>query len=159
MASAVPGSRYYWHHAPDHAEERRRNAFRVATLGNSKIGAQGRNTRLMVRELSGSQLAPGRTSPPGQKAPHGDRTTPPGLRSYVTNLRKGRIENPGYGKMRAIARAMGFPPALWFEDVPGDGLLTAPKEGQDLAARVESLFQTIVTRARASPTRTRMWPA
>ncbi len=26
-------------------------------------------------------------------------------RSYVTNLRKGRIENPGYEKMRAIAKA------------------------------------------------------
>ena len=26
-------------------------------------------------------------------------------RSYVTNLRKGRIENPGYEKMLAIARA------------------------------------------------------
>jgi hypothetical protein len=31
-------------------------------------------------------------------------------RSYVTNLRKGRIENPGYEKMLAMARAMGFPP-------------------------------------------------
>ena len=40
-------------------------------------------------------------------------------RSYVTNLRKGRIENPGYEKMLAISRAMGFPPALWFEDAPG----------------------------------------
>jgi transcriptional regulator with XRE-family HTH domain len=30
-------------------------------------------------------------------------------RSYVTNLRKGRIENPGYEKMRALAKAMGFP--------------------------------------------------
>jgi hypothetical protein len=30
--------------------------------------------------------------------------------SYVTNLRKGRIENPGYEKMRAIARAMCFAP-------------------------------------------------
>jgi hypothetical protein len=37
-------------------------------------------------------------------------------RSYVTNLRKGRIENPGYEKMRAIAKAMGFPPKLWFEE-------------------------------------------
>jgi transcriptional regulator with XRE-family HTH domain len=36
-------------------------------------------------------------------------------RSYVTNLRKGRIENPGYEKMRAIAKAMGFPPQMWFE--------------------------------------------
>jgi transcriptional regulator with XRE-family HTH domain len=31
-------------------------------------------------------------------------------RSYVANLRKGRIENPGYEKMMAIAKAMGFPP-------------------------------------------------
>jgi hypothetical protein len=33
-------------------------------------------------------------------------------RSYVTNLRKGRIENPGYEKMRAIAKAMDFPPEM-----------------------------------------------
>ena len=38
-------------------------------------------------------------------------------RSYVSNLRKGRIENPGYEKLKAIAKAMGFPPELWFEDV------------------------------------------
>ena len=38
-------------------------------------------------------------------------------RSYVTSLRKGRIENPGYEKLRAIAKAMGFPPELWFEDM------------------------------------------
>jgi transcriptional regulator with XRE-family HTH domain len=31
-------------------------------------------------------------------------------RSYVTNLRKGRIESPGYEKLRAIAKAMGFAP-------------------------------------------------
>jgi transcriptional regulator with XRE-family HTH domain len=37
-------------------------------------------------------------------------------RSYVTNLRKGRIENPGYEKLRAIAKAMGFAPQVWFED-------------------------------------------
>ena len=29
-------------------------------------------------------------------------------RSYFVNLKKGRIENPGYEKMRAIAKAMGF---------------------------------------------------
>ena len=50
-ASAMPGSRYCWHHDPDHAEERRRNASRAATLGNSKVGAEIRSTRLMVREL------------------------------------------------------------------------------------------------------------
>jgi transcriptional regulator with XRE-family HTH domain len=64
-------------------------------------------------------------------------------RSYVTNLRKGRIENPGYEKMRAIARAIGFSPALWFEDVPGDGTRAAPAEGQDIAGRVGYLFETI----------------
>ena len=37
-------------------------------------------------------------------------------RSYFTNLRKGRIESPGYEKMAAIAKAMGFPPAAWFEE-------------------------------------------
>ncbi len=36
-------------------------------------------------------------------------------RSYVTNLRKGRIENPGHDKIEAIAKAMDFPPALWFD--------------------------------------------
>jgi transcriptional regulator with XRE-family HTH domain len=47
-------------------------------------------------------------------------------RSYVSNLRKGRIENPDFEKLKAIAKAMGFPPELWFEDVkdladmPGD---------------------------------------
>jgi hypothetical protein len=33
-------------------------------------------------------------------------------RSYATNLRKGRIESPGYEKMSALAKAMGFPPEL-----------------------------------------------
>jgi transcriptional regulator with XRE-family HTH domain len=65
-------------------------------------------------------------------------------RSYFTNLRKGRIENPGYEKMRAIAKVMGFPPEAWFEDAPGDGMQAAPTEGQDLAARVGHLFGPIV---------------
>ena len=38
-------------------------------------------------------------------------------RSYVSNLRKGRIENPGFEKLAAIAKAMDFLPELWFEDV------------------------------------------
>jgi transcriptional regulator with XRE-family HTH domain len=64
--------------------------------------------------------------------------------SYVTNLRKGRIENPGYEKMLAIARAMGFPPEAWFEDVIGDGAGSAPAGGRDLAGRVEHLFGAVV---------------
>jgi hypothetical protein len=33
-------------------------------------------------------------------------------RFYVTNLRKGRIESPGYAKLAAMAKAMGFPPEV-----------------------------------------------
>jgi transcriptional regulator with XRE-family HTH domain len=65
-------------------------------------------------------------------------------RSYVTNLRKGRIENPGYAKMRAIAKAMGFPPQLWFEEDIGDEAgLSAGPEGNSIPARLEHLFETI----------------
>jgi transcriptional regulator with XRE-family HTH domain len=35
----------------------------------------------------------------------------------VSNLKNGRIENPGLFKLEAIAGAMGFPPALWFSEV------------------------------------------
>src|SRR5215207_6900821 len=42
-------------------------------------------------------------------------------RSYVTNLRKGRIDNPGYAKLAAMAKAMGFPVEMWFEDGLGEG--------------------------------------
>ena len=42
-------------------------------------------------------------------------------RSYVSSLRKGRIESPGFEKLKAIAEAMDFPPELWFEDVENLG--------------------------------------
>jgi hypothetical protein len=45
--------------------------------------------------------------------------------------------------MLAIARVMGFPPEAWFDEIPTDGAL-GPPEGQDLAGRVEHLFDTIV---------------
>jgi hypothetical protein len=64
-------------------------------------------------------------------------------RSYFTNLRKGRIESPGYEKMAAIARAMGFPrPRRGSRTCLGSR--AAPAEGGDLAARVERLFDAIV---------------
>jgi transcriptional regulator with XRE-family HTH domain len=65
-------------------------------------------------------------------------------RSYFTNLRKGRIENPGYEKMAAIAKAMGFPPEAWFEETSAQTKRATPAEGQDLAGKVEHLFETIV---------------
>jgi transcriptional regulator with XRE-family HTH domain len=64
-------------------------------------------------------------------------------RSYVTNLRKGRIENPGYEKMGAIAKAMGFPPEAWFEETPAGGSRVAPAEGRGVAGRVEHLFGVV----------------
>ena len=55
-------------------------------------------------------------------------------RSYVANLKQGRIENPGLAKLEAISEAMGFPPALWFGDAgkegctPDEALLAALKD-------------------------------
>ena len=65
-------------------------------------------------------------------------------RSYVTNLRKGRIENPGYEKMRAIAKAMGFAPEVWFEDSLGEGQsLGVAEESRGVAGRLEHLFEVV----------------
>jgi transcriptional regulator with XRE-family HTH domain len=67
-------------------------------------------------------------------------------RSYVTNLRKGRIRNPGYEKMRAIAKVMGFPPNLWFEE--SHDLLEAPPVAPsggrgNIAEKTQRLFEAI----------------
>jgi len=71
--------------------------------------------------------------------------------SYFTTLRKGRIENPGNEKMLAIARAMGFPPALWFEETIGGGRQIVSVRGQDLAARVGHLFGAVRHPATGEP--------
>lgn len=59
-------------------------------------------------------------------------------RSYVTNLKKGRIENPGLSKLEAIAGAMGFPPELWFGTTGNerveDAALLAALEDETLRA-------------------------
>ena len=65
-------------------------------------------------------------------------------RSYVTNLRKGRIENPGYEKMRSIAKAMGFAPEVWFEDGLGEGRsIDQAEKSRGLAGRLEHLFEVV----------------
>ena len=65
-------------------------------------------------------------------------------RSYITNLRKGRIENPGYEKMKAIAKAMGFAPEVWFEDGLGEGRsIGVTKESHGVAGRLEHLFEVV----------------
>src|SRR5829696_8700487 len=65
-------------------------------------------------------------------------------RSYFVNLRKGRIRSRGYEKMRAIAKAMGFPPEAWFDENVGDGIAAGPDhKGRGIAGRVEHLFDAI----------------
>ena len=65
-------------------------------------------------------------------------------RSYVTNLRKGRIENPGYEKMKAIAKAMGFAPEVWFEESLGEGRsIGQAEESRGVAGRLEHLFEVV----------------
>ncbi|MDQ3863285.1 MAG: hypothetical protein M3317_07275 [Actinomycetota bacterium] len=67
-------------------------------------------------------------------------------RSYITNLRKGRIENPGFEKLKAIAKVMNFPPELWFEEGP-DLKAGAPIDRSraqlSLAAKTNRLFEII----------------
>ena len=56
-------------------------------------------------------------------------------RSYVTNLRKGRIENPGMDKLAALVRAMDFPPRTL---VRGRAVR---RRGRGAAGRPEGLAQ------------------
>jgi transcriptional regulator with XRE-family HTH domain len=65
-------------------------------------------------------------------------------RSYITNLRKGRIENPGYAKLAAMAKAMGFAPEVWFEEGLGEGRSIGQTEvSYSVAARLEHLFEVV----------------
>ena len=65
-------------------------------------------------------------------------------RSYVTNLRKGRIENPGYEKLRAIAKAMGFAPQVWFEDgLSKERSIGQAEQSRGVPGRLEHLFEVV----------------
>ena len=73
-------------------------------------------------------------------------------RSYVTNLRKGRIRNPGYEKLSAIANAMGFPPELWFEGEDRTELaLAGSEERRDIAGKLNHLFEVIRNQKTGEP--------
>ena len=67
-------------------------------------------------------------------------------RSYVSALRNGKIANPRFDKLRAVAKVMGFPPQLWFEDIPdlNNATQVSPAErGTPISERLETLFQAI----------------
>ena len=75
-------------------------------------------------------------------------------RSYVSMMGKGRIENPGFDKLRAIAKAMGFPPELWFEESGGIGepVRVEPGDGPwDIAGRVNHLFEIVKNERTGEP--------
>lgn len=61
-------------------------------------------------------------------------------RSYFSNLKNGRIGNPGLAKLEAIAGAMGFPPELWFGGGRG-------KEGELLAVPDDGAVRALVEEA------------
>ena len=75
-------------------------------------------------------------------------------RSYVSMMSKGRIENPGFDKLRAVAKAMGFPPESWFEEA--DGIRTTvqldPKDAKrDVAGRLNHLFEVVKNERTGEP--------
>ena len=72
-------------------------------------------------------------------------------RSYVTNLRKGRIDNPGYEKLRAIAKVMGFPPELWFQERVELGAPDLDDHPGTISQKTNRLFETIENESTGRP--------
>ena len=75
-------------------------------------------------------------------------------RSYVSMMRKGKISNPGFDKLRAIAKAMNFPPELWFEEADGIENATRveqPAGEQRIADRLNHLFEAIKNERTGEP--------
>jgi len=65
-------------------------------------------------------------------------------RSYVTNLRKGRMESPGYEKLAAMAKAMGFAPEVWFDDgLSKERSIGRAEDSRGLAGRLQHLFEVV----------------
>ncbi len=59
---------------------------------------------------------------------------------------EGKISNPGFDKLRAIAKAMNSPPGLWFEEADGIENATRveqPAREQGIADRLNHLFEAI----------------
>lgn len=73
-------------------------------------------------------------------------------RSYVSTLKKGNIESPGIDKLRTIAKTMGFPPELWFEESPDDAMRKIEAvEDATVAERLEHLLDTFVDEKKGRP--------
>jgi transcriptional regulator with XRE-family HTH domain len=75
-------------------------------------------------------------------------------RSYVSMLRKGKIENPGFDKLRAIAKAMGFSPELWFGEageIEDAARVEQPTKTSNIADRLNHLFEVIKNERTGEP--------
>ena len=74
-------------------------------------------------------------------------------RSYITNLRKGRIDNPVTKNLRAIAKVMGFPPELWFQERVefGAGAPGLENHRGSISQKTNRLFETVVNESTARP--------
>ena len=64
---------------------------------------------------------------------------------YLTNLKKGRIRQPGFDRLRAVAHVMGFPVQEWFEEEARPDAGAAPRSGGGgtLAKRLNALFGAV----------------
>jgi transcriptional regulator with XRE-family HTH domain len=75
-------------------------------------------------------------------------------RPYVSMMREGKISNPGFDKLRAIAKAMNSPPGLWFEEADGIENATRveqPAREQGIADRLNHLFEAIKNERTGEP--------
>ena len=87
-----------------------RNATTFGILNDTNVTHSRRNTLHVAQRFElflNSYRRPDGSLWTGQKLDEATGGVVP--RSYFTNLGKGCIENPGYEKMLAIARAMGSP--------------------------------------------------
>ena len=75
-------------------------------------------------------------------------------RSYVSMMRKGKIANPGFDKLRALAKAMNFPPELWFEEtgvIANAARVERPAGERRIADRLNHLSEAIKNERTGEP--------
>ena len=73
--------------------------------------------------------------------------------SYFLNLKAGRIRQPGYARLQAIAAAMGFPTALWYEPPEHWGDAESRELGRQpsLQRALALLFETVTNGDTGAP--------
>ena len=125
---AAKGSDYCYLHDPNPAvaQRRKRNASRAATLGNSRIGAEIRSTRLMVRDLLDLTLSnelhlqvrkrlTELELAAGEKPRAGDVSLPEGTKARITEWVEGedakvREEEALMDELSQAMKARGYDP-------------------------------------------------